>query len=229
MKLLLPLSLVLFFVQISFANELIEDVIEVSNTSLLEPHIEISSNGCADSQNPYEPGLSSFKEFKEKVIKGEFVEHASQMESFIYSSCFGQNDILLGGFIDSYVTQCARVFERSKIGDYYDSDFGNSEEEIKAKLADIISKVGDDIEYGVAVKVSEKSYKFVSGSEEYTYDLNYPALANPVAYSNALTGESYQLSSYVALGEDETVPHEIPDPIEDFEIIPLSRDTLLAE
>lgn len=154
-------------------------------------------------------GSSSFDDFKNKVVAGQFASLATQNKDYYYQECsvetrdgkwytFGQ---------DFNVTSCNGTFLRRVSSGNVDreDDNRNSEADAKAFLSSIMSSVSANMAQVDASATDGSAYYVISGDKLYKIDLTFPAIANPVeSYGLELvpyqgyrpTGESYKMNWY---------------------------------
>ncbi|MEK6623446.1 MAG: hypothetical protein AABY86_00665 [Bdellovibrionota bacterium] len=149
---------------------------------------------CAELNNPIvENNTETFEQFKAKVVAGEFTKVAGIHEIYKYGTCTQRKYSVPFQFIHYQTSSCSKSFERTVIGASVTHELGRNRDEIKSALAAIITaNSGDKSSYR---KISATSYQFVSGEYIYTFNLAYPAEANPLskAHITSTSGDNYAL------------------------------------
>ena len=133
---------------------------------------------------------TSWADFKNKVVAGSFAAIVGYQENYIYGSCSTSESKFLG-FIPVNSTSCTQDFERNVFGTQIIHEFGSTESAIKAQLKTIIQAASDSS--SSYKMLSSSSYQFISGEYIYTFNLAYPAAANPVSRAHVSTGINYYL------------------------------------
>ena len=137
--------------------------------------------------------VTSFTDFKSKVIAGSFVSYeqfvrqnnlnSSQNIGFYFSDCTTSTDQYLGGAFQTTSSGCDFGFYRFFSGGQLTRmDDGKTREEVKAMLTEIVNT-----QTGV-LPVGQAKFQINKGTKILFIDLNYPLGLNPIGEFNSTTG-----------------------------------------
>ena len=173
----------------------------------------VSNNSPTSTNTSSGYTSSSFQDFKNKVVAGQFAPSTGHWESYEFENCSLEQDKVLG-FININTTSCSAGFMRIKNGCDIDreDDSNDSIAAAKSYLAGLVNANNGQAGTYFSASGDGSAYQVLSGNYFYEINLRFPAIANPVAryevaqnpyYGNYYaTGDSYKMKTYYTTGSN---------------------------
>jgi len=149
------------------------------------------------TQTGYQPtvgtAVTSFEDFRQRVIRGEFTAVKGFQETYYYGKNTSESSKFLG-FIPVTTNTWGNAFNVSLIGTTITgSEYGANETAIKAALKTIAEQASTAVNSFKQPNPGQPYFQFVSGNYIYGINLAYPAAANPVYRATISSGSYYLL------------------------------------